>query len=419
MSERYRHLLSATGRQVNESAIRRMGITAARLPDLVSFAPGYPDASRFPWDELRDIAARLLDGHDPSVLQYGPTRGDAALVEALVPVQRARGIDAAPANILVTTGSQQGIDLVARVFLDPGDVALAELPTYTGAISAFRNSGARVAGVRQDDGGIDVEDLERVCARERASGARVKLLYLTPNFQNPTGVLLDAARRAALVEWAVRADVLIVEDDPYGTLYFDEALAGAATRPLCADDADGCVVYLSTFSKTLAPGFRVGWMVAPAELAERCEAVKQSLDLLTGTLDQRVVLEALRADLPGRLAPRLRDTYRERLAVMETALTDALGGTLTWARPSGGFFLWARLPRDVDDETLLARAIERGLVFVTGSAFYVDGSGHDRIRLSYSWAHSDQIREGATRLAAAVEACRAGATRDPATTPEH
>jgi 2-aminoadipate transaminase len=261
--------------------------------------------------------------------------------------------------------------------------------------------------VRQDHGGIDLEDLDRVCARERAAGARVKLLYLTPNFQNPAGVLLDAPRRTALVEWAARTGVLVVEDDPYGTLYFDDALAGADTRPVSALDSDGCVVYLSTFSKTLAPGLRIGWMVAPAELTERCEAVKQSLDLLSGTLDQRVVLEALREDLPARLAPRLRETYRERLGVMETALTEALGDDLLWTSPRGGFFLWVRLPAAVDDEALLAEATERGVIFVAGSAFFVDGSGHDHIRLSFSWARPDQIREGARRLARAVAACRA------------
>jgi len=408
MGDRYRELLSKTGRHVNESAIRRMGITAARVPNLVSFAPGYPDAECFPWTELREIAAGLLDGHDPSVLQYGPTRGLGALIEALVPVQRARGIEATAASLLVTTGSQQGIDLVARVLLDPGDVVLAELPTYTGAISAFRNAGARMAGVRQDAGGIDVDDLERVCARERGAGARVKLLYLTPNFQNPTGVLLEPARRAALLAWAERTGVLIVEDDPYGALYFDDAVR-PATRPICADDTAGRVIYLSTFSKTLAPGFRVGWMVAPPDLAERCEAVKQSLDLLTGTLDQHVVLAAIERDVVGRLAPRLRETYAHRLAVMEASLRGACGDALRWHTPQGGFFLWAELPIGVDDETLLARALERGLIFVTGSAFFVDGSGHDRIRLSYSSPAEAQLREGAARLAQAIAACQSAA----------
>ena len=406
MSERYDHLLSAAGRHVHESAIRRMGITPAHVPDLVSFAPGYPDAACFPWTELRDIAAALLDGRDASVLQYGPTRGHRPLLDALVAVQQERGIDATTDNLLVTTGSQQGIDLVARVLLDHGDVVLAELPTYTGAISAFRNAGARMAGVRQDDEGIDVEDLARVCEREQQAGRRVKLLYLTPNFQNPTGVLLERGRRTDLLAWAARADVLIVEDDPYGTLYFDEAADPSATRPLCADDAQGLVIYLSTFSKTLAPGFRVGWMVAPVELAGRCEAVKQSLDLLTGTLDQHVVLEALRRNLPNRLAPQLRATYRHRRGVMEAALRTACGAGLRWSTPTGGFFLWATLPPKVDDETLLQRALERGLIFVTGSAFFVDGTGHDRIRLSYSSGPEQELQEGATRLAAAIQACR-------------
>ena len=383
-----------------------MGIAAPRVPDLVSFAPGFPDAECFPWAELREITAELLDGRGTSTLQYGPTRGHRPLLDALIAVQRERGILATADNVLVTTGSQQGIDLVARVLIDPGDVVLVELPTYTGAISAFRNAGARMAGVRQDDRGIDFEDLTRVCARERQAGGRVKLLYLTPNFQNPTGVLLERDRRADLLVWAARADVLIVEDDPYGTLYFDEAADLSATRPLYADDTEGRVIYLSTFSKTLAPGFRVGWMVAPVELAERCEAVKQSLDLLTGTLDQHVVLEALRRDLPNRLAPGLRATYRRRLGVMEKALRTTCGAGLRWSTPKGGFFLWPALPPEIDDDTLLQRALARGLVFVSGSAFFVDGTGHDRIRLSFSSAPEQELWEGTKRLAAAIDACR-------------
>jgi len=382
-----------------------MGITAVSLPDLVSFAPGYPDADCFPWEELQEIATRLLTNRDSAVLQYGPTQGCRPLIDALVLVLSERGIAASPENVLVTTGSQQGIDLVARVFIDPGDVVLVECPTYTGAISVFRNAGACLSGIRQDDKGIDVDDLERVCAREQQAGGRVKLLYLTPNFQNPSGVLLDAARRARLLEWASRTGIVIVEDDPYGTLYFDKSAAPSATRPLCADDTDGCIVYLSTFSKTLAPGFRVGWMVAPTDLVDRCEAVKQSLDLLTGTLDQHIVLEALRRDLPNRLAPRLRDTYRRRLGQMENALKAACGSALQWSSPKGGFFLWVELPRGINDEVLLARAIERRLVFVTGSAFFVDGTGHDRIRLSYSSATEHEMEEGARRLATAIESC--------------
>jgi 2-aminoadipate transaminase len=412
MGDWKRALLSKTGRQVNDSAIRRMGITTARVRDVVSFAPGYPDAGSFPLAELREICMDLLDGRDPSILQYGPTRGNAALLEALVPAQRERGIEARPNNLLVTTGSQQGIDLVARAVLDPGDVVLAELPTYTGAISAFRNAGARITGVRQDGHGIDVDDLTSVCARERQEGGRVKLLYLTPNFQNPTGTLLAFDRRAAVLTWAERAGVLILEDDPYGSLYFDESAGPAATRPLRADDTGGTVVYLSTFSKTLAPGLRVGWMVGDPELVERCEALKQSIDLLTGALDQRLVLEALHRDLPRQLAPRLRATYRDRLAVMERALEAACGTELRWSTPRGGFFLWATLPPEVDDESLLRRSLARGVTFVAGSAFFVDGTGHDRIRLSYSSAPEGEVRTGATRLAAALDECREATGHD-------
>jgi 2-aminoadipate transaminase len=383
-----------------------MGVSVNPLDDLISFAPGYPDADGFPWTELCQIAVELLDGHDVSVLQYGPTRGHFPLIEALVPVQKERGISVSSKNLLITTGSQQGIDLIARVLLDPGDVVLVELPTYTGAISAFANSGARIAGVRQDDQGIDVEDLARVYTSEQQANRQVKLLYLSPNFQNPTGILLETNRRREIIDWAADANILIVEDDPYGTLYFNEAITQSAIRPMFADDEHGRIIYLSTFSKTLAPGFRVGWMVADADMVERCEAVKQSLDLLTGTLDQHVVLEALRRDLPNRLAPKLRSTYKRRLALMEGSLRKACGSDLQWTTPNGGFFLWALLPPTVDDETLLQRALERKLVFVAGSAFFVNGRGHDRIRLSYSSVPERELEEGVARLAAAIGDCR-------------
>jgi 2-aminoadipate transaminase len=399
----YDKFLSPTGRQLHESAIRRMGTVIAREADMVSFAAGYPDPASFPWEELRDITRGLLSGTDPGVLQYGPTRGYTPLLESIIPVLAARHIAATLDELLITSGSQQGLDLVARVLVTPGDVVLVELPAYTGAISAFKNAQAHLVGVKQDGDGINLGDLDEVCERERRAGRRVNLLYLVPNFQNPTGLLLGLEKRQRLLEWAERRDVLIVEDDPYGSLYFDDVASEEETRAIRAHDSRGRVIYLSTFSKTLAPGFRVGWLVAPAALVDRFETAKQSVDLMTGSLDQRVVHEALRRGTLGRLAPALRDLYRRKRDAMEKALRGALGDRLQWPAPKGGFFLWATLPEGGDDVTLLARALEQKLVFVIGSAFYVDGSGHDRIRLSFSAPTVERIEEGARRLAAAMK----------------
>jgi 2-aminoadipate transaminase len=399
----YNKFLSPMGRQLHESAIRRMGTVTAKARDIVSFAPGYPDPHAFPWDDLRAIASELLTGGDGSVLQYGPTRGYRPLLEAILGVLDARGIKASIDELIVTSGSQQGLDLIARVLVSPGDVVLVELPAYTGAIAAFKNMQATLVGVRQEQDGIDLEHLDVVLQRERAAGRTVKLVYLVPNFQNPTGLLLTLAKRQRLLEWAEKRDVLIVEDDPYGVLYFEDVASEAETRPIRADDDRGRVIYLSTFSKTLAPGFRVGWMVAPPALIERFDTAKQSVDLTSGILDQRIVLEAVRRGVPQRIAPQLRDLYRRKREVMEQALRAEFGDRLTWPVPKGGFFLWATLPAGQDDLSLLERALAQGLVFVIGSAFYVDGTGHNTIRLSFSAPAPDRIIEGVRRLAAVLQ----------------
>jgi len=314
-----------------------------------------------------------------------------------------RGVTATAEELLITSGSQQGLDLVARVLVAPEDVVLVEAPTFTGAISAFGNAHPRrLVGVRQDTDGIDLEDLARVTARLRKAGTRPKLLYVVPNFQNPTGKLLPQDRRLALLAWADEHDCLIVEDDPYGSLYFEGEVAPDAVRPMKAADTAGRVIYLSSFSKTLAPGFRVGWMAAPASLVERFEIAKQAADLATGTLDQRIAFEAMRRGVVDRLAPRLRAGYRARRDTFVAALRSQVDGRLSWLTPHGGFFVWATLAGGQKDEALLARALEEGLIFVTGSAFFVDGSGHDTIRLAFSAAPEALLAEGAGRLARAL-----------------
>jgi len=383
-----------------------MGSLAAQVPDLISFAPGHPDPSTFPWDAIREAAETLLRGRDANVLQYGGTRGYRPLLESLTNVLTSRGITSTLEERILTTGSQQALDLVGRVLLDPGDVVLVELPTYTGAITAFSNVQALLVGVPQDEDGVNLHALDETFQRQTSSGRRVKFLYVVPNFQNPTGLLISLQKRLALLEWAAQRDVLIVEDDPYRDLYFPDVTTEAETRPIAADDAPGRVIYLSSFSKTLAPGLRVGWVSAPPEIASRIELAKQAGDLCTGVLDQRVVYECCRRGILAAHLPELREIYQRKRTVMVDALTSHFGRDLSWPTPRGGFFLWAQLPGGLDAGRLLPIAQAHGVIYVAGTAFFVDGTGNAHIRLSFSAPSADRIREGVRRLASAVEHAR-------------
>ena len=402
----YDAFLSRAAEQMKESAIRKMGGVLAQGRDIISFAPGYPAPQTFPWTDFQEIARELLSGSDASVLQYGPTRGHRPLLEVIAGIMAQRGVKTPIERLLVTTGSQQGLDLVARVLLDPGDVVLVELPSYTGAISAFRNVQATMVGVRQEDDGIDLAALDETVDRLRQEGRRIRFLYVVPNFQNPTGLLIGLEKRHALLEWAERRDMLIVEDDPYRDLYFEDSASDADVRPIKADDAGGRVIYLSSFSKTVAPGFRVAWIDAPAPLAAKLEMAKQATDLLTGSFDQRVVYEACRRGILDRQLPMLRAHYQQKRDVMVAALKKELGSHVTWPDPRGGFFLWATLPEAIDSDAMIPRAVEHGVIYVSGDAFFVDAhsarQGANIIRLSFSAPTPSRIEEGVKRLAATI-----------------
>jgi 2-aminoadipate transaminase len=406
----YDKFLSRAGVKMQGSAIRKMGVVAAGIPDIISFAPGYPDPAVFAWTEFREIAMALLSGDHPNALQYGPTRGYPPLVEALSSILGTRGIRASREEILVTTGSQQGLDLVARVLCDPGDVVLVELPTYTGAIAAFKDVQAELVGVRQVADGTDLDHLEAVIARERGAGKRVNFIYLVPNFQNPAGLLIGLDKRRRLLEVASRHNLLIIEDDPYGDLYFGDDEAHL-TRPIKSDDVEGRVVYLSSFSKTLAPGFRVAWIAAPTALAAKLDVAKQAADLCTGSLDQRLVFEAWKRGVLAERMPGLRAHYRHKKETMERAMKASMGDLLTWREPRGGFFLWASLPEHLSGEALLPKATAERVVYVAGTAFFVDGGGVNTIRLSFSAPTPDRIVEGIGRLARVIR--RAAAETPP------
>ena len=410
----YDRFLSRSAGLMQESAIRRMGSVLAQKRDVISFAPGYPAPETFPWHELQEIARQLLTGSDGSVLQYGPTRGFRPLLEAVAGIMAQRGAPTVSERLLITTGSQQGLDIVARVLADPGDVVLVELPTYTGAITAFRNVQAEMVGIPQEQDGISLDALDSIHAALVAQGRRVRFLYLVPNFQNPTGLLIGLPKRQALLEWAARRDVLIVEDDPYRELFFEDSTAEEEVRPIRADDEEGRVIYLSSFSKTLAPGFRVAWIDAPAPLASKLEMAKQAADLLSGSLDQRIVYEACRRGILQRQLPLLRRHYQQKRDVMVEALRATFGTRVSWPAPRGGFFLWATLPDQIDAERMIERALHHGVIYVAGEAFFVNGSGKNLVRLSFSAPPPERIREGVKRLGATVteelEALTTGAT---------
>ena len=404
----YEPFLSRSAGLMQESAIRRMGTLLAQKRDVISFAPGYPAPETFPWHEFQEIARELLTGTDINALQYGPTRGYRPLLEAITGIMGERGIPTTFDRLMVTSGSQQGLDLVARVLADPGDVILVELPTYTGAITAFRNVQAEMVGVGQEADGIRLEELEATYARLTSQGRRVRFLYLVPNFQTPTGLLIGLEKRQRLLEWAGRRNVLIVEDDPYRELFFEDSASAADVRPIKADDADERVIYLSSFSKTLAPGFRVAWIDAPAPLAAKLEMAKQACDLLTGSLDQRVVFEACRRGVVHRQLPQLRRHYQHKRDVMVEALRRTFGDRVRWPAPRGGFFLWATLPEGIDADAMVERAVDHGVIYVAGEAFFVSpaaaGLARNIVRLSFSAPPPERLREGVKRLAAAVDA---------------
>lgn len=381
------------------SPIRRMAKLAMQ-PGIIGFAAGTPSATTFPAEEIRRIAGEILEKDAQGALQYGLTLGFAGLIDALNSFNKTRrGIDCTAEEVCIVSGSQQALDLIGRLFLDPGDVVLIELPSYIGGISAFRNLQAELVGVRQASDGIDIEDLVARIEACRVRGRNPKLLYVIPNFQNPSGITMSVEKRRALLDVAARYQLLIVEDDPYGEVCFDESLM-PSLRPIKSMDTEGRVLYLSTFSKILAAGLRVGWIVAPRPVIEKLDLVKQSTDLCGSMLDQRIVAECLRQGVVDRHLPKIREFYRRKCRVMLESLEKAVLPGVQWTRPEGGLFLWITLPARLDSEALLSESIESARVaYVPGHPFYVDDAGRNTLRVAFSKESEDNIRVGIDRLA--------------------
>ncbi len=392
---------SQAARGMRFSAIRRMSALIER-PGIISFAPGQPSPETFPVDAFRDILEDILVRESAGAFQYMLTRGLGPLVEAIRGYAEAKDMPASTPEVLVTDGSQQGLDLVARVLLDPGDVVLVELPSYIGATSAFRASQARMVGVSLREDGLDLDDLRAKHREETRQGRRVKFLYVVPSFQNPSGISHSLESRKALLEAARELDLVVVEDDPYGDLYF-EARPLPTVRAL-ADGERGRVVYLSSFSKILAPGLRTAFVLGPEELLAKIEIAKQSANLCGSGLDQRIVLACLRRGLIEEQKARIRPYYRAKRDAMLEALGREMPQGVTWTRPEGGIFVWAALPEGGDSERMLEAAVAEGVAYVAGAPFHVDGGGTNTMRLTFAKEDAPRIDEGVRRLARAVRA---------------
>ncbi len=402
----YDQMLSVLGRRLQPNAIRKLTLLLGSK-EVISLAAGAPSFETFPIEDLAEISARVIRERGRFALQYGPTRGQSALVEAVVAILRARGIGGCKTSeIVMTTGSQQGLDLISRVILDPGDIALVELPSYIGGIIALHNAQAELVGVRQDDGGIVISDLREKIDRARSRGRRAKCLYTIPNFQNPSGVTLADERRKELIDIADEHDLLIIEDDAYFDLCFTEEASRLV--PLAALRPDR-VVYLGTFSKVLAPGLRTAWLRAPEKLASKVELAKEGADLSSSVLDQAMVIEAIREGLIERRLPELRRFYRVRCAAMLDALERFAPAGSRWTKPIGGFFILMELAAEADATAMLMDAIDNGVAYVPGQPFFVDGSGANTLRLAYSKESADAIADGVERMCRVLQSAKAQA----------
>lgn len=384
------------------SAIREL-LKLTEQPDIISFGGGLPAPESFPHEELATIAHDELMNNYANVLQYGTTEGSRTLRDVFIQWLEPQDIHATREQLLVTTASQQGLDLLCKAFFDPGDVLFCGLPTYLGAVQAFGLFQIDTVGVRLEDDGMSIEHLEEQIAASKAAGKRMKGIYVIPDFQNPSGITLSLEKRKQILEIANREDLLIFEDNPYGHLRF----AGEAIPSIYSLDSHGRVIMLVTFSKVLCAGLRLAVMITPdCDLMDALVRTKQATDLCTSKLSQHI---AARYMIEYGLDPHLeeiRPIYREKRNAMINALDAYMPKEdgLRWTRPDGGLFVWVWLPQAIDAQEMLARAIENKVAYVPGAATYVDGSGHNTMRLAFSSNTPEKIDEGIRRLADVVKA---------------
>jgi 2-aminoadipate transaminase len=400
MQTLWEHRFAQRTQRMQSSAIREL-LKLTEQPDIISFAGGLPAPEVFPTQEFKEACARVLDKHSSVALQYGTTEGYLPLRELIAEQTRRSGMEVSTDNILITSGSQQALDLIGKILINEGDRIVVESPTYLGAMQAWNIYGAEYISIRADEHGLVTDELEA------ALRAGPKLIYALPNFQNPTGVTIPLERRQRLVELADRYGVPIVEDDPYGQLRFE----GEDIQPIIVMDdrlhpkgehCNGNVIYLSTYSKTLAPGVRLAWVVAPPEVIRKMVQAKQGADLHTATLNQMVAYEVAQDGFLDRHVQLIRGVYRERRDVMLESLEEHMPPGVKWTHPEGGLFLWLTLPERISSIQVLEDAVLQKVAFVPGTSFYPYGGGENTMRLNFSNACPERINEGIARLARVI-----------------
>lgn len=384
-------------RRMDSSVIREI-LKLTEQPDVISFAGGLPAPEVFPIEKIREACNYVLEHMGPQSLQYAATEGYLSLREMIARHSARYGIEVTADNILITSGSQQALDFIGRLFINNGDLIALESPTYLGALQAWSAYGAHYVSVRSDEHGMIVDELEA------ALRAGPKFIYILPNFQNPSGATLALERRKKLVELADKYGVPIIEDDPYGQLRYDgEHLPSVVAldgeyRGLNGGHYSGNVIYVSTFSKLLAPGIRLAWMIAPPEVIRKLVLAKQAADLHTATFNQYVAFEVAKGGFLDEHIKVIRATYKERRDVMLETMDELWPSQVQWTRPEGGMFLWGILPESLHSGEVLKEAVRRKVAFVPGAAFHPNGGGENTIRLNFSYSSPDTIREGITRL---------------------
>ena len=382
--------LAQRAHKMNPSVIREI-LKITERPGIISFAGGLPSPDTFPVQAMREASERVLTLDGRAALQYAASEGLPQLREWVAHDLVKQGMQVSPDQVLITTGSQQGLDLIAKVLIDAGSKILVETPTYLGALQAFMPMEPEVVSVDSDDEGVDADDL-------RVKAADARFVYLLPNFQNPTGRTMTEARRAAVARTALDTGLPVIEDNPYGDLWFDQAPAASLSSRL-----PGQSLYLGSFSKILAPGLRLGYVVAPRALYPKLLQAKQAADLHTPSFNQRVVAEVLKDGFIDRHVPTIRALYKRQCEAMLEALAREMAGLdVHWNRPAGGMFLWARLPAGMDAVQLLPHAVEKNVAFVPGAAFYAAHPVQETLRLSFVTSTVEQIRTGVAALAQTI-----------------
>jgi len=392
--------LAAMNRRTKASVIREL-LKLTNKPEIISFAGGLPAPDSFPSEQLSAAAQKVLKEMPEVALQYGATEGTPELKEQIIRMLREEeGLIVREENILITSASQQALDLIGRAFIDPSDPILVELPSYLGAMQVFKSYGAKMIGVESDEHGITITDLEKKLRKLKNEEEHYKFIYMVPDFQNPSGRTIPQERREQIIRLANEYEVIIIEDSPYRQIRFE----GTAPDTLYKLDMNGNVISLFTFSKTLAPGLRLGFIVAHESIIRKLTILKQSVDLCTSAFTQLLTAELLKT---GYLKPHVQEVvagYKKKKDAMLAALSRYMPGGVTWTKPEGGLFLWLELPKEMDADELFYEAIKQNVAYVIGSAFHCDDGGKNTMRLNFSYATYEQIDEGIRRLAEVIKA---------------